>query len=73
MLGLLRTLDPADWAKPTVCPRWDVHDVAGHVLNDYLRRLSGSRDGYGGAAFAPGETLPRHLDRIKVNSMIQVV
>ncbi|WP_199537424.1 maleylpyruvate isomerase N-terminal domain-containing protein [Spongiactinospora gelatinilytica] len=63
MVGLLRTLSPADWAKPTVCPGWDVHDIAGHVANDYLRRLSGSRDGYGGAVFADDETLPAYLTR----------
>ncbi|MET7338210.1 maleylpyruvate isomerase family mycothiol-dependent enzyme [Nonomuraea sp. NPDC005650] len=63
MLDLLRALGPADWAQPTICPGWDVHDVAGHVLNDYLRRLSGSRDGYGGAVFADDETLPAYLAR----------
>ncbi|MBF8189460.1 maleylpyruvate isomerase family mycothiol-dependent enzyme [Nonomuraea sp. K274] len=63
MLDLLRALSPADWAKPTVCPGWNVHDVTGHVLNDYMRRLSGSRDGYGGAIFADDETLPAYLTR----------
>ncbi|MET9239855.1 maleylpyruvate isomerase family mycothiol-dependent enzyme [Nonomuraea sp. NPDC003709] len=63
MLDLLRALDPADWARPTICPGWDVHDVVGHVLNDYMRRLSGSRDGHGGAVFADDETLPAYLAR----------
>ncbi|MFG1851609.1 maleylpyruvate isomerase family mycothiol-dependent enzyme [Actinomadura geliboluensis] len=63
MLDLLRALTPAEWATPTVCPGWDVHDVVGHVLNDYMRRLSGSRDGYGGAVFADDETLPSYLAR----------
>jgi uncharacterized protein (TIGR03083 family) len=30
--GLLRSLDPADWTRPTDCPTWDVRAVAGHVL-----------------------------------------
>jgi uncharacterized protein (TIGR03083 family) len=64
MLGLLRALDPADWARPTVCPGWDVHDVVGHVLNDHMRRLSSGRDGYGGAVFADDETLPAYLARV---------
>ncbi|MFB4274234.1 MULTISPECIES: maleylpyruvate isomerase family mycothiol-dependent enzyme [unclassified Nonomuraea] len=64
MLDLLGSLGPADWMKPTVCPGWDVHDVVGHVLNDYMRRLSGSRDGYGGAVFAADETLPAYLARV---------
>ncbi|MFV2177212.1 maleylpyruvate isomerase family mycothiol-dependent enzyme [Actinomadura sp. LOL_016] len=63
MLDLLRALSPAAWSLPTVCPGWDVHDVVGHVLNDYMRRLSGSRDGYGGAIFADDETLPAYLAR----------
>lgn len=63
MLDLLGALSPAQWAAPTVCPGWDVHDVVGHVLNDYMRRLSGSRDGYGGAVFADDETLPAYLAR----------
>ncbi|MDF5755126.1 maleylpyruvate isomerase family mycothiol-dependent enzyme [Spongiactinospora sp. TRM90649] len=64
LLELLRELGPRDWARATVCPGWDVHDIAGHVLNDYTRRLSGSRDGYAGARFADGETLPRFLERV---------
>ncbi|MEO3869779.1 maleylpyruvate isomerase family mycothiol-dependent enzyme [Nonomuraea sp. B12E4] len=64
MLDLLGALGPADWSKPTVCPGWDVHDIVGHVLNDHLRRLSGSRDGYGGAVFADDETLPVYLARV---------
>ncbi|TDC58538.1 maleylpyruvate isomerase family mycothiol-dependent enzyme [Actinomadura sp. KC345] len=63
MLDLLGSLSPADWSTPTVCPGWDVHDVVGHVLNDYMRRLSGSRDGFGGAIFADDETLPAYLAR----------
>jgi uncharacterized protein (TIGR03083 family) len=63
MLDLLGALGPAEWAMPTVCPGWDVHDVVAHVLNDYMRRLSGSRDGYGGAIFADDETLPAYLAR----------
>jgi uncharacterized protein (TIGR03083 family) len=63
MLDLLGALGAADWAAPTVCPGWDVHDVVGHVLNDYMRRLSGSRDGYRGAVFADDETLPEYLTR----------
>ncbi|WP_255664069.1 MULTISPECIES: maleylpyruvate isomerase family mycothiol-dependent enzyme [unclassified Nocardia] len=64
LLELLRSLDPADWAKPTVCPGWDVHDVTAHIVNDYLRRISGSRDEYGGAVFEEGDTLPTYLARV---------
>jgi len=63
MLELLGSLSPVDWSRKTVCPGWDVHDVVGHVLNDYLRRLSGSRDGFPGAVFTDDETLPLFLAR----------
>ncbi|GAA2796888.1 maleylpyruvate isomerase family mycothiol-dependent enzyme [Saccharopolyspora taberi] len=63
LLDLLSALPSADWDCPTVCPGWTVHDIVGHVLNDYLRRLSGSRDGHRGAVFADDETLPAYLAR----------
>lgn len=31
-LALLRQLDAADWSKPTDCTRWDVRQVALHIL-----------------------------------------
>ncbi|WP_280419980.1 maleylpyruvate isomerase family mycothiol-dependent enzyme [Nocardia carnea] len=74
LLDLLRSLDSADWQKPTVCPGWSVADVTAHLLNDYLRRISGSRDGHGGAVFADDETLPAYLARVNgefVNAMRQ--
>ncbi|MFI6083971.1 maleylpyruvate isomerase family mycothiol-dependent enzyme [Streptomyces sp. NPDC051217] len=64
LLELLRSLDPDDWTAPTVCPGWDVHDIAGHILNDYLRRISGGRDGHRGAVFENDETLPSYLTRV---------
>ncbi|WP_280499300.1 maleylpyruvate isomerase family mycothiol-dependent enzyme [Nocardia cyriacigeorgica] len=64
LLELLRSLDAADWAKPTICPGWTVHDVTAHILNDYLRRISGGRDGYAGAIFEDDETLPAYLARV---------
>lgn len=32
MAAMLRSLDVADWTKPTDCPDWDVRAMAGHVL-----------------------------------------
>jgi uncharacterized protein (TIGR03083 family) len=63
LTGLLRGLTAADWERPTVCPGWRVHDVVAHVAHDYLRKLSGSRDGYGMSGPRPGETLPVFLAR----------
>jgi len=60
---VLTDLTPAEWARPTVCPGWDVHDVVAHVLHDHVRRISGTRDGYGGAVFENDETLADFLAR----------
>lgn len=45
LLGLLRTLTPDDWERPTVAPGWSVRDMAAHLLDTDLRRLSFQRDG----------------------------
>jgi uncharacterized protein (TIGR03083 family) len=32
LVGQLRELSPDEWSRPTVCPAWDVHAMACHVL-----------------------------------------
>lgn len=63
LLELLSTLSSRQWATATACPGWSVHDVVGHLTHDYLRRLSGHRDGHRRAGPAPGESLPAYIDR----------
>lgn len=46
LVELLRGLAPDDWRRPTSCPQWSVHDVAAHLLDSALRRLSVQRDGH---------------------------
>ena len=46
LVSLLRSLDEADWLRPTVARGWAVKDVAAHLLDTDLRRLSMQRDGY---------------------------
>ena len=46
LLDLLRSLSPEDWHRPTVCSAWCVKDIASHLLDGDLRRLSVQRDGY---------------------------
>ena len=36
---VLRALQPADWARPTICSPWSVKDVAAHLLGGNLGRL----------------------------------
>jgi uncharacterized protein (TIGR03083 family) len=46
LIGLLRGLRPDDWARPTACALWSVKDIAAHLLDDDLRRLSFHRDAH---------------------------
>jgi len=44
LVDLLRGLTPEQWALPTLCRDWSVHDIAAHLLDTALRRLSVERD-----------------------------
>jgi len=45
LIELLNSLDSNDWDLQTVAPRWTVRDVAAHLLDTALRKLSMVRDG----------------------------
>ncbi len=44
LIELLTSLDIAEWDLPTIAPQWKVRDVAAHLLDTALRKLSGGRD-----------------------------
>lgn len=44
LIGLLISLDAAEWELPTIAPQWSVRDVAAHLLDTALRKLSMGRD-----------------------------
>src|SRR5206468_2720655 len=46
LMSLLRGLPAEEWEKPTVARAWRVRDVAAHLLDTQLRRLSVQRDGH---------------------------
>jgi uncharacterized protein (TIGR03083 family) len=46
LIDLLRSLTPDDWERQTIAPGWKVKDVAAHLLDTQLRKLSFGRDGY---------------------------
>lgn len=46
LVALLRSLSANEWAAPTVAGTWTVKDVAAHLLDTALRRLSMHRDGH---------------------------
>ena len=45
IIGLLHTLTPEDWQRPTLAGTWRVRDVVAHLIDTALRRLSAARDG----------------------------
>jgi uncharacterized protein (TIGR03083 family) len=45
LISLLRGLSSADWERPTIAGAWLVRDVAAHIVDFSMRRLSFHRDG----------------------------
>ena len=46
LLQVLRGLEAGDWQRPTLAPRWRVRDVAAHLLDNDLRKVSVYRDAH---------------------------
>ena len=46
LMSLLRGLSASDWERPTVAGAWRVREVAAHLLDGDLRKLSAHRDGH---------------------------
>lgn len=46
LIDLLPSLSPSEWDAQTVAPRWKVRDVAAHLLDTVLRKLSLVRDSW---------------------------
>ena len=70
LIKLLRSLSPEDWLRPTICPGWSVKDIAAHLLDTSLRRLSMARDGFFGEAPENADSydgLVRFLDRLNAD------
>jgi uncharacterized protein (TIGR03083 family) len=44
LIELLRSLQSEEWELHTIAPGWTVRDVAAHLLDTALRKLSGGRD-----------------------------
>ncbi|MFI0373312.1 maleylpyruvate isomerase family mycothiol-dependent enzyme [Actinomadura sp. 1N219] len=63
-IDLLRDFTADEWTRPTVCPGWDVKDVATHVLGDHVGRLSMLRDRFVTLQPREDEPFPEFIDRI---------
>ena len=46
LLAVLRGLPAGAWDLPTSSPRWRVREIAAHILDGQLRRISAQRDGH---------------------------
>ena len=65
LLELLRSLTAEDWERQTLAPKWKVKDVAAHLLDTQLRKLSICRDGaWPAGGPAPGEDLAAFINRL---------
>jgi uncharacterized protein (TIGR03083 family) len=65
LIELLRSLAADDWERPAT-PKWRVKEVAGHLLDGNLRRLSMARDGYWGEPFS-GDSLVDFLNQLNAD------
>jgi uncharacterized protein (TIGR03083 family) len=53
LIEVLRCLRHDDWMRPTLAKQWTVKDVASHLLDGNLKRLSIQRDGFFGLQAPP--------------------
>jgi uncharacterized protein (TIGR03083 family) len=62
LISLLRSLRRDDWLRPTACRDWSVKDIAAHILDGQLRRLSLARDNH----IPPGPAVVTHDDTVRM-------
>lgn len=71
LMELLHGLSSDAWGLPTVAGSWSVRDVAAHLLDVQLRRVSMQRDGHfppvGGEDLARYDALVAHLNRLNAS------
>lgn len=60
LIELLRSLNEDEWGLQTLAPQWKVKDVAAHLLDTQLRKLTTVRDGY----LSESPTLASHTDLV---------
>src|SRR5882762_7196230 len=63
LIELLASLTAEEWERQTIAPKWKVKDVAAHLLDTQLRKLSMVRDGYAPPA-PPITDLAVFVDRL---------
>ncbi len=77
LLELLRSLEPADWRKPTDCPAWDVRAMSGHLLGavegfsglrPLIRLMRAAGKAAGDGPFVDGMTAVQVQDRASLTT-----
>jgi uncharacterized protein (TIGR03083 family) len=68
LIALLRSLSAEEWNAPTAAGAWTVKDVAAHLLDTAMRRLSLQRDGH----FREGPFDPNAANATWVEAMQRV-
>ena len=63
LLGVLRGLPAGTWDLPTSSRRWRVREIAAHILDGQLRRISTQRDGH--APPPPASPIRGHDDLVR--------
>jgi uncharacterized protein (TIGR03083 family) len=46
LVTMLKNLEPADWHRQTIARKWQIKDVAAHLLDGNFRRIALHRDNY---------------------------
>src|SRR5207244_12044714 len=66
LIDLLSSLTSSEWDVQTIAPRWKVRDVAAHLLDTALRKLSMARDCcyVEGVDIRPTQDLITSVDRL---------
>src|SRR5438270_7797985 len=68
LIELLRCLRHDEWQRPTLAKQWTVKDVATHLLDGNLKRLSMQRDGFFGLTAPPRNSYASFIEFINRNN-----
>lgn len=68
LIELLRCLQYDDWSRPTLAKQWTVKDIAAHLLDGSIKRLSMQRDGFFGLAAPPRDNYASFIQFINRNN-----
>jgi len=68
LIELLRCLQHDDWSHPTLAKQWTVKDIAAHLLDGSIKRLSMQRDGFFGLVAPPRGSYSSFIEFINRNN-----